>query len=171
MGLETKKKTSKDINDRKDKVKKHGDDMEKVVEDEEKIIRVARSLELTTTKEGVEKMKAEFKQAAKKTKQEFKEQNSDLQKKFDKCKVSNDKLRQKTDAAVHNLRKIKHVEGQIHQAKKAKSELTKAARIAESDRKFTNDEKKRQEKFKRDGEGRRSKQQNKLNGMQLPWSW
>ncbi|MFC1675436.1 hypothetical protein ACFL3G_00060 [Planctomycetota bacterium] len=171
MGLETRKKTSKDINDRKDKMKKRGDNMEKVVKEKLEIIKVANSLELTTTKDGIEKMKAEFKQAARKTKDEFKKQNSDLQKKVDKCKVSNGKLRQKTDAAVRNLRKITHVEGQIHQAKKAKSDLTKGARIAESDRKFTTNEKKRQEKFKKDGENRRKTQQNKLNGMKLPCTW
>ena len=80
MTLETKGKISKDIADRKKQMKERGDKMQEVVKDKEKIANVAKELKLTTTKEGVERMKTELKQAANKTREEFKKQNTNLEK-------------------------------------------------------------------------------------------
>ena len=169
MGLESRQEISKDLSDRKKKMKERGDKMQDVVKDKQKIAITAKDLKLITTKEGVEQIKKELKRAAEKTKDEFEKQSGDLQKKVDKCKVSNEKLRQKTEAADSNLRKIHQTEGQIREATNAKSDLAKAANVAKDEGKFTKSEGERQKQFKEQSEQRRNNQRGQLNSIRLPW--
>jgi len=167
--LESRNDIRKKIKDRKDKIKDRGDKMQKVIEDKDQIAKAVKELKLTTTKDGVMKMKEEINKAAKRTKDKFREHNGKLDQKFKECKNSKDELELKTDAAKKNLGKIEKAKRQIKEATRSKGDLESAKAAAESDRTFTEGEKKQQETFKKKRKDRRDKQQRTLNGIQLSW--
>ena len=167
--LESRDDIRKKINERKKNMKDLDVRMQKVVRDKEQIAKAVEELKLTTTKDGVMKMKEEINKAAKRTKDKFKEHNGKLNQKINECDESKGKLEQKTSAAKKNFGKIQEAKGQIKQATQAKGDLESAKAAAKSDRIFTEGEEKRQEAFKNKSKGRRDKQRNTLNGIQLPW--
>jgi len=167
--LESRDDIRKKINERKKNMKDLDVKMQKVVEDKEQIAKAVKELKLTTTKDGVMKMKEEISNAAEKTKAKFEEHNGKLDQKFEECDESKGKLEEKTSAAEKNLGKIQEVKSQIKQATRAKSDLGSAETAAKSDSTFTEGEKNRQEAFKKERKARRDKQQRTLNGIQLSW--
>jgi hypothetical protein len=166
---ESRRKIEGDGDQRKRGIAERAKHMGLVVEEKKRIAKASKELRLSTTSEGAQAVKKAMKDAAKATDTEFKGQDRDITTKFEVCKKAEDDLRARTQAAKEDASKARAVAGQVKETNEAKTRMAAAEKAATDDAKYTESQKRKQEKNRSESTKRRDQQRSQLNSTKLAW--
>ena len=166
---ESRRKIEGDGDQRKRGIAERAKHMGLVVEEKKRIAKASEELCLSTTSEGAQAVKKAMKEAARATDTEFKGQDRDINKKFGECQTAEDGLRDRTRSAKEDASKARAVAGQVKETKEARTRMAAAEKAATDDAKYTEGQKRKQEKDRSESTKKRDRQKSQLNSTRLAW--
>ncbi len=166
---ETRRNIEKGIETRRRESEDRAKHMGLIVGDKKTVAKTSRKLFLSSTVEGVDKVKKALERAAKTVHDEFKKQNRDLQKKIDKCRKAEENLDERAKDARKDAVKVNKAAGHIKETKKAQHLAIQAEHAAVNDAGYIEKKKALQKKERESSERRRKKQKRQLKNAKLKW--
>ena len=166
---ETRKNVEKGIEIRRRESEDRAKHMGLIVDDKKTVAKTSRKLFLSSTLEGAEEVKKALRKAARIIHDEFKRQNTDLQKKINKCRKAEENLGKRGKDARKDAAKVSKAAGHIQETKKAQRLAVQAEHAAINDANYIDREKALQKRERQISEKRREQQKRRLMAAKLKW--
>ena len=166
---ETRKEIEKEIESRRQENEGRAKHMGLVVEDNKVLTGTSRKVSLSALREGAEKVKKIFREAAKAIRKEFENQIHDLQKNIDKCKQTEIHLDHKEKITKRDAVEIERAAARIKESKRVKRLAGQAEHTMIKDAKFLRKERIIQKRLRKRTEKKREKQKHCLMSAKLKW--